>query len=288
MEKQMVPGKKRKKAGHVRRRFWLFLTLALLLAALAAFAPLFTPFDPNAQNLKEALLPPGGEHLLGTDRYGRDLFSRVLAGARSTVFSALALVAVTSVTGTAVGLICGYRGGKLDGFLMRLSDIFLAFPGMVFAVAVAGVFGGGISNAVIALAAISWPKYARISRGQVLTVKSMPYIQAAKISGCGTFEMIFRQILPNIAGPVLVTAALDIGVMMMELAGLSFLGLGAQPPTAEWGAMMSDGRSMLQTAPWVILAPGCAIFLSVMIFNLLGDTVRDLLDPKNTGSRKER
>ncbi|MFQ9717743.1 MAG: ABC transporter permease [Blautia sp.] len=138
----------------------------------------------------------------------------------------------------------------------------------------------------VALAAISWPKYARIARSQVLTVRSMAYVEAARMGGCGSLEIMLCQILPNIVGPVLVTATLDIGVMMMELAGLSFLGLGAQPPTAEWGSMMSDGRSMLQTAPWVVLAPGCAIFVSVMVFNLLGDTVRDLLDPKYRVQRK--
>ena len=207
-------------------------------------------------------------------------------GARSTIFSALALMIVVSLFGTGVGLVCGYKGGKLDSILMRISDVFLAFPGMVFAVAVAGVFGGGIGNAVVALAAISWPKYARIARSQVLTVRSMAYVEAARMGGCGSLEIMLCQILPNIVGPVLVTATLDIGVMMMELAGLSFLGLGAQPPTAEWGSMMSDGRSMLQTAPWVVLAPGCAIFVSVMVFNLLGDTVRDLLDPKYRVQRK--
>lgn len=163
---------------------------------------------------------------------------------------------------------------------MRVSDIFLAFPGMVFAIAVASVMKGGIMNAVVALACISWPKYARIARSQVMTIKSTPYMAAAKLSGSSISKRILKHILPNIAGPVVVTAVLDIGTMMMEIAGLSFLGLGATPPTAEWGSMMSNGRSMLQTSPWVILAPGAAIFLTVMIFNLAGDTVRDLLDPR--------
>ena len=286
MEEKITVRRRKKRRNHTRGKFCFFLALALLLVGIAVFAPSLTPFEPNSQDLNQALLPPGGKHLLGTDRYGRDLLSRVIMGARSTIFSALALMIVVSVFGTGVGLVCGYKGGKLDSILMRISDVFLAFPGMVFAVAVAGVFGGGIGNAVVALAAISWPKYARIARSQALTVRSMAYVEAARMGGCGSLEIMLCQILPNIVGPVLVTATLDIGVMMMELAGLSFLGLGAQPPTAEWGSMMSDGRSMLQTAPWVVLAPGCAIFVSVMVFNLLGDTVRDLLDPKYRVQRK--
>lgn len=164
---------------------------------------------------------------------------------------------------------------------MRMSDIFLAFPGLVFALAVAAVMGGGVQNAVIALGAISWPKYARIARSQTLAQKESLYMRAAILSGCSTGKLILKHILPNITGPILVTAMLDIGTMMMELAGLSFLGLGAKPPVAEWGSMMSDTRNLLTTHPWVTFAPGIAIFLSVMVFNLLGDTVRDLLDPRN-------
>ena len=163
---------------------------------------------------------------------------------------------------------------------MRIADIFLAFPGMVFAIAVAGVTGGGILNAIIALACISWPKFARLSRSQVIMMKNMDYIAAARLAGSSTGAIMIRHILPNIIGSVLITAVLDIGTMIMELAGLSFLGLGAASPTAEWGSMMSNGRSMIQTAPWVILAPGAAIFITVVLFNLLGDTVRDVLDPK--------
>ena len=182
--------------------------------------------------------------------------------------------------GTVIGVFCGWHGKWIDTVLMRISDMFLAFPGLVFAMAVAGVLGGGLQNAIIALAAISWPKYARIARSQTLAQKETPYLKAARLSGSGTWKIIFKHILPNIMGPILVTSMLDIGTMMMELAGLSFLGLGAKPPIAEWGSMMSDTRNLLPTQPWVTLAPGFAIFFSVMIFNLLGDTVRDYLDPK--------
>ncbi len=265
---------------YTKQKMLVFGVLAGMVILIALFAPYLTPYDPYEQDLGNALLPPGKEHLLGTDRYGRDMLSRVMVGAQSTIFSALLLVVVITVTGSMIGIICGYHGGKLDVFLMRLSDVFLAFPGMVFAIAVASVMSGGIFNAVVALACISWPKYARITRSQVMAIKNMPYIEAAKLSGSGTSKIIRKHILPNIAGAIVVTAVLDIGTMIMEIAGLSFLGLGATPPTAEWGSMMSNGRSMLQTSPWVILAPRTAIFLTVMIFNLAGDTMRDILDPR--------
>lgn len=279
-EKKITVRKQKTVKDHTKQKMVFFGLLALGMILVAAFAPYLTPYDPYAQDLRAALQPPGREHLLGTDRYGRDMLSRVIMGSRTTIFSALLLVMIITVVGSAVGILCGYKGGKLDSFLMRVSDIFLAFPGMVFAIAVASVMSGGIMNAVVALACISWPKYARIARSQVMTIKSMPYMAAAKLSGSGTAKMIMKHIVPNIAGPVIVTAVLDIGTMMMEIAGLSFLGLGATPPIAEWGSMMSNGRSMLQTSPWVILSPGCAIFLTVMIFNLAGDTVRDVLDPR--------
>lgn len=163
---------------------------------------------------------------------------------------------------------------------MRISDLFLAFPGLVFALAVAGVLGGGVHNAIIALAVIGWPKFARLARGLTLAQKHSPYMMAAKLSGSSGPKLLMKHILPNIAGPVLVTAVLDIGTMMMELAGLSFLGLGVKPPMAEWGSMINEGRSLLQAAPWMVLAPGAAVFITVMVFNLLGDTLRDYMDPK--------
>ena len=208
----------------------------------------------------------------------------MIVGSRTSIFSTLLLVTVITVIGTVVGVLCGWHGGMLDSVLMRISDIFLAFPGLVFALAVAGVLGGGLHNAVFALAAISWPKYARIARSQTLVQKEMPYIRAARLSGSGTVSIIGRHILPNIIGSILVTSMLDIGTMMMELAGLSFLGLGAKPPIAEWGSMMSENRALMVTVPWITMAPGLAIFISVMIFNLLGDTVRDYADPRARGN----
>ena len=267
----------------VKMRLVIFGTLALILLLYSVFSEYLTPYDPYLQDLSNAKAAPSALHLLGTDRYGRDMFSRVIVGGRTSIYSTLLLVAVVTCTGTVIGVFCGWHGKWIDTVLMRISDMFLAFPGLVFALAVAGVLGGGLQNAIIALAAISWPKYARIARSQTLVQKEMTYMKAAILSGSGTVKLFIKHILPNIIGPVLVTSMLDIGTMMMELAGLSFLGLGAKPPTAEWGSMMSDTRSLLTTAPWITLAPGFAIFISVMIFNLLGDTVRDYVDPKSRG-----
>lgn len=258
-----------------------YLTLAGILIFVALFAKFLTPYDPYAQDLEGALVPPNGENLFGTDIYGRDVLSRVIMGSQVTICASLLLLATITIVGSFIGAICGYKGGKVDTILMRLSDIFLAFPQMVFAIAAAGALGGGLFNAAAALAIIGWTKYARISRALVLSIRKMPYIDAAKMSGTSSTGILFSHIMPNIAGTILVTAALDIGTIIMELAGLSFLGLGAMPPTAEWGAMMNNGRSMLQTASWVILAPGAAIFFTVAIFNLLGDKLRDVLDVKS-------
>ena len=259
------------------KKLFPYVTAAGILIFVAVFANFLTPFDPYVQDLEGALTPPNSQNILGTDRYGRDVLSRVIVGSQTTLCASLLLLATISIVGSLIGAICGYKGGKLDTILMRLSDVFLAFPQMVFAIAAAGALGGGLLNAAAALAIIGWPKYARIARSLVLSIRSMPFFDAAKMSGSSSTKILFVHVLPNIAGTIFVTAALDLGTIIMELAGLSFLGLGAMPPTAEWGAMMNNGRSMLQTAPWVILSPGTAIFLTVATFNLLGDKLRDFL-----------
>ncbi len=266
--------------NHIKRKLVILVILALGLLWVAAFADYLCPYDPYEQNLNIAKQPPSASHILGTDMLGRDLLSRIIIGSRSSIFSVFVLVGFISVLGTYLGVLCGWHGGLFDSVVMRVADSFLAFPGFIFAMAVAGILGGGLHNAVIALAAVGWPKYARLVRGQTLAQRALPYLAAARLAGCNDWQLIFRHILPNILGPVLITATLDIGTTMMELAGLSYLGLGAKVPMAEWGSMMSNGRSMLQTAPWVILSPGGAIFISVMVFNLLGDTLRDYLDPR--------
>ena len=272
--------RQRSRKDHTRVKLIVFGSLVLLLLLAAVFAEKLCPYDPNMQNFDASLVPPCREHPMGTDRYGRDMLSRVIIGSQTSIFSTLILVAIISVFGTIVGVTCGYRGGWVDSLMMRISDICLAFPGLVFALAVAAVLNGGVRNAIVALAVISWPKYSRIARSQTLALKNTEFISAARLAGSSGIKIIIKHILPNIVGPILVTAMLDIGTMMMELAGLSFLGLGAQPPTAEWGSMMSGGRSMLQTYPWVILSPGVAIFITVVLFNLFGDTVRDYVDPR--------
>lgn len=269
------------KTDRLKYKLIAFSILALLLIVLAFFSESLCPYDPYEQNLAMAKAAPSAEHLLGTDRFGRDMLSRIIAGSYTSIFSTLLLVSFITVFGSLIGILCAWSGRWIDTLLMRLADMFLAFPGLVFALAVAAVLGGGVHNAILALAPISWPKYARLARSQALAQQSAPYMQAAKMAGNSTFQMIRKHVLPNIAGPILVTAMLDIGTMMMELAGLSFLGLGAKPPIPEWGSMMSDTRNLLATQPWVTLSPGVAIFVSVMVFNLLGDAVRDWLDPKN-------
>ena len=273
----IVPAKKGKK-NHIKGKLYFFIFLTLLLLLVAAFAKHICPYDPYAQDLLQAQKPPSLANIMGTDCYGRDMFSRVLVGSTTSIYATLLLVCIVTVAGTVIGMICGWIGG--------LADTVLAFPSLVFALAVAGVLGGGIQNAVIALAVIGWPKYARLARGLTLTQKDMPYLMAVRLSGSGTCKIIFKHILPNIFGSILITSVLDIGTMMMELAGLSFLGLGVQPPMAEWGSMINDGRSMLQISPWMVLAPGLAIFITVMIFNLLGDTLRDYMDPKQRNKKK--
>ena len=260
------------------KRIFSILAAALLICSI--IAPLLCPYDPYAQDLSKSLQPPSAEHWLGTDRYGRDLLSRVIIGSQTSIYSTLILVAFMTVVGTVLGILAGLYGGILDTIIMRISDIFLAFPGLVFALAVAGALGGGVQNAIIALAAVGWPKFARLARSQTLAQKKQQYMDAARLSGNGTFKIIIWHLLPNIIGPIIVTAVLDIGTSMMEIAGLSYLGLGAMPPVAEWGSMMSGAREFIQTAPWVAFAPGIAIFISVVIFNMFGDTVRDYFDPR--------
>ena len=284
-EQQVTVRIQKVKKNRIRMKLIVFSGLAAALLLITIFAKYICPYDPYAQDLTQAMQPPSAAHLMGTDTYGRDMLSRVLIGAQTSISSTFALVAIITVFGTVVGIFCGYYGGIVDSVMMRISDVCLAFPGLVFAMAVAAILDGGVRNAVIALALISWSKYSRIARGQTLSIKNLPYMQASQLAGDSVLQMIFRHVLPNIAGPILVTSMLDIGTMMMEIAGLSFLGLGAQPPVAEWGSMMSSGRSMLQTYPWIVLSPGLAIFVSVVIFNLLGDTIRDYMDPKNTRSR---
>lgn len=254
------------------------LVLCLLLIAIAA--PVIAPYDPTHAAMKDAFLEPGAQHLFGTDKLGRDCFSRVLYGARASLTGVLVLVASVFVVGTTMGVVSGYFGGKVDMVIMRISDMMISFPGMILAIAVAGIMGGSLVNAVIALTIVSWTKYARLSRSMVLKVKRRDFVEAAIVNGGTPGHILWVHILPNILPMMVITAAADIGALMMELAGLSFLGFGSQPPAPEWGLMLNEGRQQLQTAPWLMFFPGLAIFVTVVVFNLWGDNLRDVLDPR--------
>ena len=254
------------------------LVLCLLLIAIAA--PVIAPYDPTHAAMKDAFLEPGAQHLFGTDKLGRDCFSRVLYGARASLTGVLVLVASVFVVGTTMGVVSGYFGGKVDMVIMRISDMMISFPGMILAIAIAGIMGGSLVNAVFALTIVSWTKYARLSRSMVLKVKRRDFVEAAIVNGGTPGHILWVHILPNILPMMVITAAADIGALMMELAGLSFLGFGSQPPAPEWGLMLNEGRQQLQTAPWLMFFPGLAIFVTVVVFNLWGDNLRDVLDPR--------
>ena len=262
------------------RAFAFASALVLLLILLALAAPLIAPYDPLTAEMKNAYLPPSGEHLFGTDKLGRDCFSRILYGASYSLSSVLLLVAVIFAVGTSLGVAAGYFGGKTDTVIMRISDMMISFPGMILAIAIAGILGGSLINAIIALTIVSWTKYARLARSMVLKSKKRDFVEAAVVNGGKPLHILSRHIVPNILPLMVITAASDIGAMMMELAGLSFLGFGSQPPAPEWGLMLNEGRQQLQTAPWLMVFPGLAIFVTVVIFNLWGDALRDVLDPR--------
>ena len=263
-----------------KAKLYIILSILIIICILSIFASDIAPHDPYTIDLLNTLKAPSREFPFGTDSLGRDVYSRILYGASKTIFSALIVVSTTFVFGTFVGMVSGYFGGKFDRVVMRIVDVFLAFPGLVLAIAVAGILGGGIINAMIAIGAIGWTKYARISRSKVLELKEETFIQASKISGHGPVYIMFKHIITNIVGYLIVTASLDIGTVIMEMSSLAFLGLSSPLPTPEWGAMISEGKSVIQFAPWTMIAPGIAIFIVVVLFNLLGDVVKDLLDCK--------
>lgn len=251
-----------------------------LLVITAVFAPLLAPHNPNAQCLSQALKGPSLEYPCGTDEFGRCIFSRIIFGAQISLEIGLAVTAVSAVVGVALGLAAGFYGGVLDEVIMRIVDIFLAFPGLILALVVAGLLGPGVSNVMLALALVGWMGYARVVRGTVLVEKEKEFIETARSLGASDFYIMFRHLLPNVIAPVIVMASVGIGYAILAAAGLSFLGLGAQPPTPVWGTMLSDGKTYLQTAPHLTVFPGLAILLTVLAFNFLGDGLRDLLDPR--------
>ena len=254
--------------------------IVCFLGVLAVVGPVVSPYDPAAQNLANRLRPPSLAHPLGTDRFGRDLLTRIVYGARFSLGIGLAVTAIRVVVGTAIGLMSGYAGGWVDEALMRLVDIQLAFPGLVLALVVAGILGPSLRNLLIALAVVGWSTYARVVRGSVLSIKERRYVDAARLIGTPRRRLFRRHLLPNVISPVIVIATLNLGTVVLATAGLSFIGLGAQPPTPEWGTMLAGGRQHMRQAWWIVNAPGAAIMLTVLGFNLLGDGLRDMLDPR--------
>lgn len=262
------------------KRFSFFTALAVLLLLAALFAPYLTSYEPTQASMKDAFLAPSSDHWFGTDKLGRDVYARVIYGARTSLASVFLLVALVFVVGTTLGIVSGFYGGKIDIVIMRVADVMISFPGVLLAIAIAGILGGSAINAVLALLCATWPKYARLGRSMVLKIKEREFIEAARVNGGTPVHILYTHVLPNILPLIVITAAADLGALMLELAGLSFLGFGAQPPTPEWGAMINEGRQQLQTAPWLMMFPGAAIFISVVIFNLWGDALRDVLDPR--------
>ena len=261
-----------------KQRLIVFLILAGILVILGILAPLLTPNDPYATSAADMNAPPSARFPLGTDRYGRCVLSRVMMGARTSIFSAVALVMATFLIGSLLGMAAGWYGGIVDTLIMRLADVLLAFPQMVLAIAVAGILGGGMGNAMLAMGITGWTLYARLARAQVLSLKEEAYVNAARLSGCGALSILFKTPLPNMLGPMVVNASIQIGTMMVGIAGLSFLGIGVSEPQAEWGSMINASRAYLQLAPWAVLGPAAATIVTVMVFNYLGDCVRDALD----------
>ncbi len=256
----------------------LLLTVLLLLVAIAA--PLLAPFDPNAQDTGRRLEPPSHEHPLGLDDLGRDVLSRIVWGARVSLRVGFSVVLIASLIGVTLGAISGYFGGAVDTIVMRLSDILLAFPGILLAIAMVAVLGPSLNNVILALSTIGWVGYARLVRGQVLKVREMEYVTAAKALGARSPRVIALHVLPNVLNPVIVMATLGLAGAILSEASLSFLGLGVQPPTPSWGAMLTSGRRYLGLANHLAIFPGAAIMLAVMGLNFLGDGLIDALDPK--------
>ena len=258
------------------------LVIVALLVLCAILAPWLSPYSPIAQDLPKRLAEPSAAHWFGTDELGRDILARTLYGARVTLTIVALVSIVVAPIGLAVGTVAGYVGGWVDVVLMRITDVFLAFPRLVLALAFAAALGPGIENAVIAISLTAWPAYARIARSETLAIAQSDFIQAAVLQGASTWRILFRHIVPLCLSSVIVRLTLDMAGIILTAAGLGFLGLGAQPPTAEWGAMVSSGRDVILDQWWVATIPGLAIFIVSLGFNLLGDGLRDVFDPKSS------
>ena len=262
------------------------LVIIAALIFIAIFAPLLAPYSPIQQDLYRVLAPPSPIHLLGTDNLGRDLLSRLIYGTRVSLFVGIVSSLVSAVIGVIVGLIAGFRGGLVDAIIMRITDAFLCFPPLIFILAMSAVLGPGLQNVMLSFALFGWTIFARLARGQVLLVRELPFIEAARSVGVPATRIMFRHILPNIMAPVLVAITITIGVAILVESGVSFLGLGVQPPTASWGKELRVGFTYLEAAPLFSIAPGVMITLAVIAFNFVGDGLRDALDPRLRGANR--
>jgi len=247
---------------------------------ITAFGYIIAPYDPIAQNLDKRFQPPSYEYIFGTDELGRDIFSRVLCGARYSIQTGIVVLAVAVPFGAVLGATAGYLGGKYDEIIMRVTDVFLAFPGLILAMLISAALGPSLQNTMFALAVVWWPLYTRLVRGQALSVRESAYVEAAKSMGASHLNIILHHILPNCISPVIVSVTMDLGMIIIWASGLSFLGFGAQPPLPEWGRMITEGRIYIFKAWWLTAFPGIAILFVVLAFNLVGDGIRDILDPR--------
>ena len=254
-------------------------TVVSLIVIVAIFAPLIAPYNLKMSNLKYALTPPGAQFLLGTDQYGRDILSRLIYGSRLSLMVGLIAQMINTLIGVTLGLFSGYYGGKIDDTIMGLTNIVLSMPILILSLAIMAILGPGIINLLIALGAVGWTYTCRVTRAETLSIREKDYIDAARVLGCSTFRILRKHVLPNILGPILVIATLGVADIILMAATLSFLGVGAQPGTPEWGAMLSRGRDYLYYAPWISIFPGVALFITILGLNTLGDGLRDFLDP---------
>lgn len=294
----MTPEPANTAAIHPARRRWrvspitVFIAIFAAFVLLAIFAPLIAPYEPNTQNLLGRLKPPGTvargvTYLLGSDELGRDLLSRLIYGARISLSVAVLSVILSGFVGTLLGMAAGYARGWVEAVVMRIVDVFLSVPAVLLAIITVAVLGPGFTNVVLVLALTRWPRYARVAYGQTLSIANMPYVRLARFMGAGRLRILFVHILPNIVGPLTVVATLEFGLMVLFEASLSFLGMGVQPPTASWGAILSVGRNYVSSAWWIATFPGFCLFMLVLSVNLIGDSLRDRLDPKSRTRRKQ-
>jgi peptide/nickel transport system permease protein len=258
----------------------LGVVVMIVAIAVALFAPLISPYDPLKQDLGNTLARPDRAHLMGTDNVGRDVLSRMIWGTRVSLFAGFGSVALAMVTGGLLGLLAGYAGGQTDGLVMRVMDAVLSFPPLVLALALGAVLGAGLTGVVIALGVVYTPTFARLMRGQVLTITARDYVEAARALGAPGWRVAWHHVLPNAAAPIVIQASLSVAFAILAEASLSFLGLGIQPPGASWGSMINAGRGYLQQAPWIVFWPGTALFVTVVGLNFVGDAVREALDPR--------